>query len=530
MKEISRHTRKILYIIGLIVIFAIWFRVHTYKITLIPLGLHIDEAGVAYDAYCISNWGVDRYLNPFPVYFVNTGGGMSALAVYLCAFFMKFMGTGSVVVRIPAILFGLITLICGYVIINKKYGYKWAMVGAFLITILPYFIQQARFGLDCNLMLGAVTLALMFMIIALEKGNWWLYALDGLLWGLVLYTYAVSYFVVPAFLFLALIYLLAIRKVDIRKVLISGACLFVMALPLIVMLVINYLELDSIITPWFSISNLPIFRGDELSGSSIIYNIKNLLYSIFYFDEFSYNSLIAFHSMYLISIPLCAIGAVAVVVQSYKAIRNKKFDITVLITIYTFVQFIFGSLRNTTNINNMNAVFFPLVYLIIVALKFIYQFVQRIVKQVEVGKIIGAGVLVVILLAYVINFVEYYNYYFYVHPEAEGTECLFTENMSDVIEQYENLCPKDRIVYVDAFYIHYAIGKKLAPHELIFDENNEVTQYGNLRFVSIGKPLFEEIDTNAIYIMRDRDYDNVDLLYGKFENVIRAQYYSIYFN
>lgn len=34
---------------------------HFYKLGSIPLGLHVDEAGMAYDVFCLANYSVDRY-------------------------------------------------------------------------------------------------------------------------------------------------------------------------------------------------------------------------------------------------------------------------------------------------------------------------------------------------------------------------------------------------------------------------------------------------------------------------------------
>ena len=58
---------------------------HFYKLGSIPYGLHIDEAGMAYDAFCLANYSVDRYLNHLPVYLVNFGNGQSALYAYITA-------------------------------------------------------------------------------------------------------------------------------------------------------------------------------------------------------------------------------------------------------------------------------------------------------------------------------------------------------------------------------------------------------------------------------------------------------------
>ena len=62
-----------------------------YKFGEFPKWIHVDEAGMAYDAYCIANYGVDRYLNSYPVYLQNFGGGQSALACYITVFFILFL-------------------------------------------------------------------------------------------------------------------------------------------------------------------------------------------------------------------------------------------------------------------------------------------------------------------------------------------------------------------------------------------------------------------------------------------------------
>ena len=51
----------------------------TYGLGSIPNGLHVDEAGMAYDALNLSFYNVDRFLYHNPVYFINFGGGQNAL-------------------------------------------------------------------------------------------------------------------------------------------------------------------------------------------------------------------------------------------------------------------------------------------------------------------------------------------------------------------------------------------------------------------------------------------------------------------
>ena len=47
--------------------------VRTYKISDIPFGIHLDEAGMCYDAWSLQKYHVDRWLNSFPVYLINFG-------------------------------------------------------------------------------------------------------------------------------------------------------------------------------------------------------------------------------------------------------------------------------------------------------------------------------------------------------------------------------------------------------------------------------------------------------------------------
>ena len=63
---------------------------HFFALGRVPMAWHPDEAGSAYDAWCIANYGVDRYRNSYPVLFFNFGvGGQSALYTYMASIFIK---------------------------------------------------------------------------------------------------------------------------------------------------------------------------------------------------------------------------------------------------------------------------------------------------------------------------------------------------------------------------------------------------------------------------------------------------------
>ncbi|MCM1468765.1 MAG: glycosyltransferase family 39 protein, partial [Alistipes sp.] len=120
---------------------------------------------------------------------------MSALYVYMCAFLIKFFGMETFVFRIPAVIFSAVTIIFSSLIVKRAYGKNWALVNAFLFCLLPYFTMQSRFGLDCNIMLGAACVCIYMTMLAIEKNKTWFYLLTGCFWGIAFYTYVLSYII-----------------------------------------------------------------------------------------------------------------------------------------------------------------------------------------------------------------------------------------------------------------------------------------------------------------------------------------------
>ena len=164
---------KQLYHIALGFLFLIFLITRLWRIDIIPFGLHYDEAGMAYDAWCLSQYGVDRYLNSWPLYLTNYGGGQSILYAYLCAALFRIFGYHSFLVRLPSILFSSLTLFFGVKITEKLYPGKYmpALAAGILLTICPALILQGRLGIDCYLMLGASTVFLYLFLCAAETGK-----------------------------------------------------------------------------------------------------------------------------------------------------------------------------------------------------------------------------------------------------------------------------------------------------------------------------------------------------------------------
>lgn len=160
--EIIKKYYKIIFLI--ILLLAIFLR--TYKIETIPNGMHVDEVGMAYDAYTLQEYGVDRYLNKLPVYMINYGGGQSALYTYTTAILIKLLGNNLISIRLPAVIFSVLSIICIYKMVKKFKGHKSALLVMFLFTIMPWHIMQSRWGLDCNLLSSMITISIYLLSIS----------------------------------------------------------------------------------------------------------------------------------------------------------------------------------------------------------------------------------------------------------------------------------------------------------------------------------------------------------------------------
>lgn len=106
----NKYDKLILIVFIILVIIS-----RIYKFGELPRAVSVDEAGMAYDSYCIANYGVDRYLNSYPLYLINFGGGQSSLYAYLTVGLVKLFGLSNITYRLPSLI---IFIIRNYLLIS----------------------------------------------------------------------------------------------------------------------------------------------------------------------------------------------------------------------------------------------------------------------------------------------------------------------------------------------------------------------------------------------------------------------------
>lgn len=478
------------------VLFLFFITVFTsvYKIGEVPYGIHVDEAGMAYDALSIANYGVDRYLNPYPVYFINFGGGQSAMYTYLAALFIKIFGYSIICVRLPAILLRVLTFVAIYYTISREYRDDpiKILMFLFLFAICPFFIMQSRWGLDCNLLVGFLTLSVCVLMAAVRHNSAKLYLLSGISFGLTLYTYALSYIIIPVFLLLALLYLLLVKKIKIRQVVMLLIPIILFSIPLMAMILVN----KGIIAEYrglFTIPVLQLYRGGEISLDNIFKNFY-IIPTLLSFDnpiifgrQLFYNAIPYFGTVFYISIPFFVIGLVSSVKICFFSIKERKFHINTIFVFWLLSVLACQLLILEPNINKANAVFIPILF-------FIAEGIAIVTKHTK-------AIVIGIVILYLVNFILFFNYYFYQYNSASKCLIGFATDYVDVIRYSKYSKSKKVFILHDiaaAPYIYVLLENQISPY--CFGKNNIKTEYNNIQKVySFVSDVEMETESSSLY-------------------------------
>lgn len=346
----DKHYKKIwLILIGIIFVTVI------YKFGELPQYIGVDEAGMAYDSYCIGEYGTDRYTNAYPLYLTNFGSGQSVLCGYLVALCIKIFGLNLFAIRLPTLLIYIMSVIVSYLLISKSKNKKTALLYTFLIITCPWNIANARMALDCNLYSGLFMLNVYLMDKA--KKNYQ-YFIAGLSIGITLYTYCLSWISMPIFLAICLIYMIYIKRMKIVQVIFLGIPIAILAFPLICFLLLNYGIISQSQIGIFSLPILADFRSEQINVLNIIKNGLESIKVIFFNRE----------TIYYMYIPLFFYGYIIEFKRFIEEVRNKKYGISSIMVI-AFTTLFIGLL--TTKIptpNKANVLFIPILYFVCISL------------------------------------------------------------------------------------------------------------------------------------------------------------------
>lgn len=154
-------------LIGLIFLIALFLRTHA--LSSIPVGLHGDEASIGYNAYSLLKTAKDQDGNFLPLSFDQFGNFRAAGYQYIAVPFVALFDLNALSVRLPAAIFGSLTIIVFYLFLTQLFKNKnIGLIGSFLLAILPWHINISRATSEAVIASLFVLLGVHFLYKALQ--------------------------------------------------------------------------------------------------------------------------------------------------------------------------------------------------------------------------------------------------------------------------------------------------------------------------------------------------------------------------
>ncbi len=349
-KKLTRFLFWILFFMALVV--RLW------RFGSVPADMNQDEAFAGYEAWSLLHYGIDSAGYRFPVYLTAWGSGMNALESYLMIPFLSIFGLKIWVVRLPQLIVAMLSIPTAYCIGKLLWGRRGGLIAMLLLAFCPWHILLSRWGLESNLAPGFLLFGFYFFLKGMEKPKF--YILSALFYGLSLYAYATIWVIVPLIVFAELLIAFFRKKLRFdRYFWISTGLLFLLALPLLLFLLVNYGAIPEIRSPILSIPKLLYFRSGEVSLKNIPDNLRNLFQILWkQSDGLRWNFADRYGLLYPITLPFSALGLIVCLVRIIRQKNEKE----ALLLVQLLAGFLLGALVKV-NVNRVNILFIPLVLL-----------------------------------------------------------------------------------------------------------------------------------------------------------------------
>ncbi len=466
--------------------------IRLYDHASVPAGLHQDEASIGYEAYILAFFGLDRDLNPFPVYPITYGsGGGSPLMIYLNVITTLLFGSGPKTLRLLPAILGILTLITFYFAIRvlsadslkRSEGlfsvtyvngeYIWIpLVSLAILAFSPWHIMLSRWSLDSNTTPFFVSLALLLFSLgayfqkesvffdsigslfsgmdkkkrlSLKSANpraTVFFSLSAICYALCLYSYGSTTIIIPIHLIAISVFCLKTGRMNFSQLLLGIFFFVLVSLPLILFYAVNFLGLPEIVTPYFSITaftaHRSVFSGEGNFILRIFNNFMVMLKNITFGNsgEQILNYIPGFAPLFSFTFPMTILGFIC----SIKRIRDGEI-LDVFITSIFAPSFIFG-LFVEEDINRMVMLFLPLIYYM--ARGFIFSVSEIVIlekdsqkKSGKVAYLICKGFAPALFIVGSIFFVNtYFTDYNHMSEEAfmpgYGDACAYADSCAGV--------------------------------------------------------------------------------------------------
>lgn len=476
----------------------------------LPPGLHQDEAYSAYNSLSVMNYGIDSYGYTRPVYYTAWGSGMSVLYSYLTMPFFALFGVSAVTVRLPQAILGCISILaafgCGKEFFHGESrlgkglsagegrfsgGCVFGLLFAAFLAINPWHIQQSRFGLDANLAVPMLLFGIYFLCRYLKGKDIFIYPAAFFL-GLTLYCYAVTWPLIPAILAVCL--LLYRKKIRFNIHLAGGILLlFVMAVPLLLFLGVNFGWIPEIRTAVFSIPLLPEIRADEFSLGSLADGFKWMVAMLWeQHDDIWWITDERVGAYYFISAPFILFGIVYHIKELAGTLRRKEqIPVHYVMLVWLAVMFLVGCGIETAKYYKINCFHIPVIFYVAYGIGSLWSIIRA--KKASLY-LPAAAVTGTVYLGFFCYFL-YSQLTFVVKYEEYGnpiTSHMLWNQYEEAVDYAEGLTDGD-ISVIGLNYANLLLYKQMSPYEymdtVVYEESDQAFR----KVSSIGRYHFDAL-------------------------------------
>jgi 4-amino-4-deoxy-L-arabinose transferase-like glycosyltransferase len=169
-------------------IFAFFLR--TVHLSTNPVALNQDEAVNGYDAFVLGKTLMDHHGNFLPPMLESFEDWASPLLTYVTVPFVLLFGLSLKTIRIVVVLMGVGSIGLFYIFLRQiKMREKTALLGAFLLAIMPWHIIYSRWAIPPSSVCFALFLFLVTFLWVYKKKYLLLYILPGLAAIALTYSY-----------------------------------------------------------------------------------------------------------------------------------------------------------------------------------------------------------------------------------------------------------------------------------------------------------------------------------------------------
>src|SRR4030043_1146252 len=209
----------------LFIIFLLALLLRVYKVGTFPIGFHIDEAKVAWNAYSILKTGKDDLGKSFSLYYNTFGDYRPTGIFYLTIPSIALFGVSEFAVRFPSAFFGALSVFPLYLFARElmksnKQKVKYSITGmtaSFLLAVSPWHIETGRATSEVVVSAFFVILSLYLLIRSIRNKSYVIlfFSLVSLLISTLLY-HSIR-FLAPIYIFITLLYLKESLKNPVAK-------------------------------------------------------------------------------------------------------------------------------------------------------------------------------------------------------------------------------------------------------------------------------------------------------------------------